>query len=104
MQRSAAVNADGLCSFLKLLVAGLIVLFVIVIFWLSVTAPSGPLLLLILAAMARLAIAFLAGSLGTVFALLPAPPLVFSPLFLSEELNLPAVLESMAFGEMDLAV
>src|SRR3954469_1719053 len=104
MQRSAAVNAHGLCSFLKLLVAGLVVLFVIVIFWLPVTAPGGPLLLLVLAATARLAVKFLAGSLSNVLSLLLVPPLVFSSLLLSEELNLPAVLESMAFGAMDLAV
>ncbi len=66
MQRGAAVDAHGLCSFLKLLVAGFVVLFVIVVFWLSVTAPGGPLLLLILAATARLAITLLAGPLSTV--------------------------------------
>src|SRR3954464_8146258 len=67
-------------------------------------APGGPLLLFILAATARLAITLLAGTLSTVLALLLVPPLILSPLLHSEELNLSAVLESMAFGAMDLAV
>ena len=104
MQRGAAVDAHGLCSFLKLLVAGLVVLFVIVVFWLSVTAPGGPLLLFIFAATARLAVMLLVGPLSTVPAFLLVPPLIFSPLLLSKELNLSAVLEIMAFGVMDLAV
>ena len=104
MQRGAAVDAHGLCSFLKLLVARYVVLFVIVIFWLSVSAPGGPLLLLILAATARLAVVLLAGPLSTIWALLLVPPLILSPLLFSEELDLSAVLESMALGAMDLAV
>ena len=104
MQRGAAVDAHGLCRFLKLLVAGFVVLFVIVVFWLFVTAPGGPLLLFILAATARLHVTLLAGPLSIVLALLLVPPLIFSPLLLSEELNLSAVLESMAFGAMDIAL
>ena len=104
MQRGATVDAHGLCSFLKLLVAGFVVLFVIVVFWLSVTAPGGPLLLLILAATARLAVTLLAGPLSTIWALILVPPLILSPLLFSEELDLSAVLESMALGAMDLAV
>src|SRR3954465_444603 len=104
MQRGAAVDAHGLCSFLKLLVAGFVVLFMIIVFWLSVTGPGGPLLLFILAATARLAVMLLSGPLSTVLALLLVPPLIFNPLLLSEELNLSAVLESMAFGAIDLAV
>ena len=104
MQRGAAIDAHGLCSFLKFLVTRLIVLFVIIVFWLFVTAPGGPLLLFILAATARLVVTLFAGPLSTVLALLLVPPLIFSPLLLSEELNLLAVLESMAFGAMDLAV
>ena len=82
---------------------GLVVLVMIIVFLLLVAAPGGPLLLFILAATARLAVMLLAGPLSTVLALL-VPPLIFSPLLLSEELNLSAILESMAFGAMDLAV
>ena len=67
-------------------------------------APGGPLLLFIFAATARLAVTLLAGPLSTVLAFLLVPPLIFSPLLLSKELNLSAVLEIMAFGTMDLAV
>ena len=104
MQRGTAVDSHGLCSFPKLLVAGFLVLFVIVVFWLFVMAPGGPLLLFILAMMARLTVTLLVGPLSAVLALLLVPPLIFSPLLLNEELNLSAVLESMAFGAMDLAV
>ena len=104
MQRGAAIDAHGLYSFLKFLVTRLIVLFVIIVFWLFVTAPGGPLLLFILAAMARLAVMLLAGPLSTVLALLLVPPLIFSPLLLSKELNLSAVLEITAFGALDLAI
>ena len=104
MQRGATVDAHGLCSFLKFLVTRLIVLFVIIVFWLFVTAPGGPLPLFIFAATARLAVTLLAGPLSTVLAFLLVPPLIFSPLLLSKELNLSAVLEIMAFGAMDLAV
>ena len=48
MQRGTAIDAHGLCSFLKFLVTRLIVLFVIIVFWIFVTAPGGPLLLFIL--------------------------------------------------------
>ena len=104
MQRGAAIDAHGLRSFLKFLVAGLIVLFVIVVFRPSVTAPGGPLLLFILAATACLAVTLFAGPLSTILTLLLVPPLIFSPLLLSEEINLSAVLEIMAFGAMDLVV
>ena len=104
MQRGAAIDVHGLCSFLKFLVTRLIVFFAIIIFWIFVTAPGGPLLLFIYAATARLAVTLLAGPLSTVLAFLLLPPLIFSPLLLSKELNLSAVLEIMAFGAMDLAV
>ena len=104
MQRGATIDAHGICSFLKVLVTRLIVLFVIIVFWLFVTAPGRPLLLFIFAATARLAVTLLSGPLSTVLAFLLVPPLIFSPLLLSKELNLSAVLEIMALGAMDLAV
>ena len=76
----------------------------IIVFWLFVTAQGGPLLLFIFAATACLAATLLVGPLSTVLAFLLVPPLIFSPLLLSKELNLSAVLEIMAFGAMDLAV
>ena len=67
-------------------------------------APSGPLLLVILDAATSLAAMLLAGSLGTILALLLVPPLIFGFLLLCELLDLSAVLEVMALGAMDLAV
>ena len=104
MQRGAAIDTHGFCSFLKFLVTRLIVLVVIIVFLLLVAAPGRPLLLIMFAAVASLAATLLAGSLGTLLALLLVPPLIFSLLLLSKELNPSTVLESMAFGAMDLAV
>ena len=59
---------------------------------------------IIFAAAASLAATLLAGSLGTLLALLLVPPLILSLLLLSEQLYLPAVLEVMALGAMDLAI
>ena len=104
MQRGATIDAHGLCSLLELLLAGLVVLVMIIVFLLLVTAPGGPLLLVVLFAAASLAATLLAGSLGTVLALLLVPPLILSLLLLSKQLDLPAVLEVVALGVVDLAV
>ena len=102
MYRGATVDAHGLCSFLKLLVAGFVVLFVIVVFWLFVTAPGGPLPLFIFAATARLAVKLLAGPLSTILTLLLVSPFIFSLLLFCKHLNLSAILEVMALGAVDL--
>ena len=68
VQRGATVDAHGLCSFLELMLAGLVVLVTIIVFLLLVAAPSGPLLLVILAAAPSLAATLLAESLGTILA------------------------------------
>ena len=86
------------------MLAGLVVLVMIIVFLLLIAASSGPLLLIILAATASLAATFLAGSLGTIWAFLLVPPLILSFLLLGEQLYLPAVLEVMALGAVDLAV
>ena len=104
MQRGATIDAHGLYSFLKLLVAGFVVLFVIIIFWLSVTAPGGPLLLVVLATATSLAATLLAGSFGTIPTLLLVPPLILGFLLFSKQLNLLAVLEVVALGAVDLAI
>ena len=84
MQRGATTDAHGLCGFLKLVAAGLVVLVMIIVFLLLVAAPGGPLLLIILAAAASLAATFLAGPLGTILALLLVPPLILGFLLLGE--------------------
>ena len=104
MQRGASIDAHGLRSLLEFLVAGLAIPLVIVVFGPSVKAPSGPLLLFILTATACLAVMLLAGPFSTVLTLLLVPPLIFSFLVLSEQLNLSAVLEVVALGAVDLAV
>ena len=104
MQQGATVDAHSLCSLLELVLAGLVVLVVIIIFLFLVTAPSGPLLLVVLAGAASLAATLLAGSLSTLLTLLLASPFIFSLLFFSRQLNLSAVLEVMALGAVDLAV
>ena len=100
----AEVDAHGLSSFLEFVLAGLFVLVMIIIFLLLVAAPSGPLLLVILATATSLAATLLAGSLGTILALLLVPPLELTFLLLSKQLDLPAVLEVVALGAVDLAV
>ena len=104
MQRGATIDAHGLCSLLKLLLAGLVVLVMIIVFLLLVAASSGPLLLIIIAAAASLPAALLAGSFGTILTLLLAPPLVLGLLLFSKQLNLSAVLEVVALGAVDLAI
>ena len=104
MRQGANIDAHGLCGFLKLVVAGLVVLVMIIVFLLLVAAPGGPLLLIIFAAAASLATMLLAGSLGTLLALLLVPPLILNFLLHSEQLHLPAVLEVMALGAVDLAI
>ena len=104
MQQGATIDAHGLCSLLELLLAGLVILVTIIIFLLLVAAPCGPLLMVILAAAASLAAMLLAGSFGTVHSLLLVPPLIFSFLLLSEQLNLSPVLEVVTFGAVDLAI
>ena len=104
MQRGPTIDVHGLYSFLELMLAGLVAFIMIIVFLLLVAAPGGPLLLIVLAAAAPLAATFLAGSFGTFLAFLLVPPFVLGFLLLSEHLYLPAVLEIVAFGAMDLAV
>ena len=104
MQRGATIDAHGLCSFLELMLAGLVVLVMIIIFLLLVMAPSGPLLLIIFAVATSLASTLLAGPLNTILALLLVPPFIFSFLLFCKQLDLSAVLEVMALGAVDLAV
>ena len=104
MQRGATIDTHGLCSFLKLVVAGLIVLVMIIVFLLLVAAPSGPLLLIIFVAVASLAAMLLVGSFSTIPTLLLVPPLILGFLLFSKQLNLLAVLEVMALCAVDLAV
>ena len=42
MQRGATIDAHGLCGFLKVMVAGLIVLVMIIVFLLLAAAPTAP--------------------------------------------------------------
>ena len=104
MQRGATVDAHCFCGFPELVVTGLIVLVVIIVFLLLVAALGGPLLLIIFAAVASLAAMLLAGSLGTLMALLLVLPLILGFLLLSEQLYLLAVLEIVAFHAVDLAI
>ena len=104
VQQGATIDAHGLRSLLKLLLAGLVVLVMIVIFLLLVAAPSGPLVLVTLAAAASLPTTLLAGSFGTIPTLLLVAPLIFGFLLFSKQLNLSAVLEVVALGAVDLAV
>ena len=104
MHRDSTIDAPGLCSLLELLFAGLVVLFMIIVFLLLVTAPGGPLLLAVLVAGASLAATLLVGSLGTILALLLVLPLILGLLLFSKQLDLAAVLEVVALGAVDLAV
>ena len=101
MQRGATVDAHGLCSLLELMLAGLVM---IIVFLFLVAAPSGPLLLVILAAATSLAATLLAGSLGTILTFLLITPIILCPLCLDKLLNLITFMEVMAFGAVDLAV
>ena len=76
----------------------------IIIFLLHIAAPRGPLLLIILVAVATSTATLLAGPLSTILALLLVPYFILSFLALHKLLNLLAVLEVMALGAMDLAI
>ena len=104
MQRGTTIDAHGLCSLLELLLTGFVVLVVIIVFLFLVTAPGGPLLLVILVGATSLAATPLARSFATISTLLLVPPLILGLLLLSKQLDLPAVLEVVALGAMDLAV
>lgn len=106
IQRGTSVNAHGFYSFLELVLARLVVLFVIIITPLFfVAASSGPLLLLLgLAAATSSTIAFLARPLSTILGLLLVSPFKLSFLLLDKVLNLPIVLEIVTLGAMDLAI
>ena len=108
MQRSTTVNAKDLCGFLKLLVVGFIVIYVLVAVFVFIlvaaTGRSVSLPLLGLAAASSSAGAFLTGSSSTFLALLLVAPLVFSLLLLDKLLDLLAALEVMALGAVDLAI
>ena len=104
MQRGAAIDAHGLRSLLEPLLTRLVVLIVIIVFLLLVAAPGGSFLLFVPARAASLATALLVESLSTVLVLLLVPPFILSLLLLSKQLDLPAVLEIVALGAVDLAV
>ena len=104
MQRGAAIDAHGHRSLLELMLAGLVVLVMIIVFLFLVTAPGGPLLLVVLAGAASLAATLLDGSLGTVLVLLLVLPLILSFLLLSKQLDLSAVLEVVALGVVVLTL
>ena len=105
MQRGATVNAHNFCGFLKFTLAGLVVFTIIIIIFKLVVAMCGPVLLLLgLAAATSSATAFLAGPLSTTLGLLLISPFILSFLLLGKLFNLPAVLEIMALGAMNLAI
>src|SRR4051812_3621963 len=107
MQRSTTVNAQDLYGFLKLLLAGLVIIhvFVIVIF-IFVAAAGRPvsLPLIGLAAVSSPAGALCTGSSGTCLGFLLVASLVLGLLQLDKLLDLLAALEVMALGAVDLAV
>ena len=84
MQRGAAIDTHGLCSFLEPLLTRLVVLVVIIIFLFLVAAPGGPLFLVILAAAASLPATLLAGSFGAILALLLVLSLILGFLLFSK--------------------
>ena len=108
MQRSTAVNAQDLCSFLELLLIGLLIIhiFIVAVIFILVAAArrSVSLPLLGLAAASSSAGTFLAGSPNTFLGLLLVAPLVFSFLLLNKLLDFLTVLEIMALGAVDLAI
>ena len=108
MERSTAVNAQDLCSFLELLLISLVIIhvFVVVVIFILVAAAgrSISLPLLGLAAASSSAGAFLAGSSSTFLGFLLVASLVFSLLLLDKLLDFLAALEVMALGAVDLAV
>jgi hypothetical protein len=90
---------------LKLLLTGLIIFSIVIITFFFVAASSRPFpLLLGLAAVTPSAPALLAGSFSTVLGFLLVSLFIFSSLLLDKLLNLPAVLEIVALGAMDLAI
>ena len=108
MQRSTTVNAHDLCGFLELLLISLLIIhifvFVIIFILVAATGRSVSLPLLGLAAASSSAGTFLAGSPSTFLGLLLVAPLVFRFLLLNKLLDLPAALEIMALGAVDLAI
>jgi hypothetical protein len=105
MQRGTPANTHGHCGFLKLVLTGFVVFFIIIASLVLVATSGGPLLLLLsLAAATSLATAFLAGPFSTILGSLLVSPFVFSFLPLDKLFNLPAILEVMALGAMDLAI
>jgi hypothetical protein len=105
MQRSSPVDTHSLCGSLKFLLTGLIILSIVIIISFFVTASSGPFFLLLgLAAATPSAPVLLAGSLSTVLGLLLVSLFILSSLLLDKLLNLPAILEIVALGAMDLAI
>ena len=108
MQRSTTINAEDLCSFLELLLIGLLIIhiFVVAVIFILVTAArrSVSLPLLGLAAASSSAGTFLAGSTSSYLGLLLVVSLVFSFLLLNKLLDLLAALEIVALGAVDLAI
>src|SRR3954464_8255473 len=108
MQRSTAVNAQDLCGFLELLLAGFIIIHVFVVFVISilVAAAGRPvsLPLLFLAAASSRAGTLRAGPSSTSLGFLLVASLVLGLLQLDELLDLLAALEVLALGTVDLAV
>src|SRR3990170_1102542 len=106
MQGSTTVNTQDFCSFLKLMLTGLIIIQIIIICFVLVAAARGPvsLLLLGLAAAASSGSAFLAGPTSTVWGLLLVTPFILSFLLLDKLLNSSAILKIMPLGTVNLAV
>ena len=104
MQRGAAIDAHGLRSLQEPLLTRLVILVVVIVFLFLVTALGGSLLLVVLAAAASLDTTLLAGSLGTILALLFVPPLILSFLLLSKQLDLSAILEVVVVGVLGTGV
>jgi hypothetical protein len=105
MQRGAPIDTHSLCSFLKFLLTGLIIFSIVIITFFFVAASSRPFpLLLGLAAATPSAPALLAGSLSAILGFLLVSLFILSSLLLDKLLNLPAVLEIVALGAMDLAI
>src|SRR4051812_17955364 len=86
------------------MLVGLVLLFMVLISLFLGAAPSRLLLLLLLVAAASSATMLPAGPLSTILALFLVSPFIFSLLPFYKLLNLPAILEVMALGAMDLAI
>jgi hypothetical protein len=100
VQRCASLNTHGLHFILELILGPILVLIIIIpalsslLFWLLGLAAAPPSATTVL----------LAGSTGTILALLLVALLVLLLLLLGKFLHLPALLEIVVLGTVDLAV